>query len=68
MFLINDYLLDKLIVASSLISYNIFMNIFCVNFCFSCRHALGFVLFVGLTVANVTHVPQLADFITMFTA
>ncbi|KAK6156509.1 hypothetical protein DH2020_010757 [Rehmannia glutinosa] len=31
-------------------------------------HLLGFLLFVGLTVANLIDVPQLADFITMFTA
>ncbi|EYU34968.1 hypothetical protein ABFS82_11G042200 [Erythranthe guttata] len=30
-------------------------------------HLLGFLLFVGLTVANVVDVPQVADFITMIT-
>ncbi|KZV27437.1 hypothetical protein F511_02546 [Dorcoceras hygrometricum] len=29
-------------------------------------HLLGFLLFVGLTVANVKDVPQVADFITVF--
>ncbi|KAI3443884.1 hypothetical protein Pfo_000549 [Paulownia fortunei] len=31
-------------------------------------HLIGFLLFVGLTVANLMDVPQVADFITMFTA
>ncbi|KAL3840751.1 hypothetical protein ACJIZ3_025342 [Penstemon smallii] len=30
-------------------------------------HLLGFMLFLGLTVANLVNVPQLADFITIFT-
>ncbi|EYU18238.1 hypothetical protein ABFS82_10G111900 [Erythranthe guttata] len=30
-------------------------------------HLVGFLLFVGLTVAKLMHVTQLADFITMFT-
>lgn len=30
-------------------------------------HLLGFLLFVGLTVANLSHVPQMADFIKMIT-
>ncbi|CAA2961264.1 heptahelical transmembrane 1-like [Olea europaea subsp. europaea] len=30
-------------------------------------HLVGFVLFLGLTICNLTHVPQVADFITMFT-
>ncbi|CAI9100888.1 OLC1v1038076C1 [Oldenlandia corymbosa var. corymbosa] len=30
-------------------------------------HLLGFVLFLGLTIANVMHASQVADFITIFT-
>ncbi|CAK9138564.1 unnamed protein product [Ilex paraguariensis] len=30
-------------------------------------HLIGFILFLGLTFANLMHVPQLADFITIFT-
>ncbi|KAM7508256.1 hypothetical protein LguiA_018709 [Lonicera macranthoides] len=30
-------------------------------------HLIGFVLFVGLTIANLMHVPQLADFLNIFT-
>lgn len=30
-------------------------------------HLLGFVLFLGLTIANAVHFSQVADFITMFT-
>ncbi|KAL2465560.1 Heptahelical transmembrane protein 1 [Abeliophyllum distichum] len=30
-------------------------------------HLVGFILFLGLTIANLNHVPQVADFITMFT-
>lgn len=36
-------------------------------FVFSCRHLLGFSLFLALTIANSVHFSQLADFITMFT-
>ncbi|KAK9268912.1 hypothetical protein L1049_000677 [Liquidambar formosana] len=32
-----------------------------------CRHLIGFVLFLGLTVLNLKQVPQVADFLSKFT-